>query len=56
MAHEAGKGSGPRPFSVSTETFADNWERIFGKKDNKEPAKSDQEADTKEETNTENKK
>lgn len=27
-----GKGSAPRPFSVNQETFANNWENIFGKK------------------------
>lgn len=26
-----GKGSGRRPASVSDETMASNWERIFGK-------------------------
>ena len=30
---EAGKGSSPRPFSVSEEEYAQKWERIFGKKD-----------------------
>lgn len=28
-----GKGSRPRPLSVSSELFNDNWERIFGNKD-----------------------
>ncbi len=28
----SGKGSTPRPFSVDAETFADNWQRIFGAK------------------------
>jgi hypothetical protein len=32
MAHEAGKGSRPRPYSVSKEEFDDNFDRIFGKK------------------------
>lgn len=27
----SGKGSTPRPFSVSQDEFADNFERIFGK-------------------------
>jgi hypothetical protein len=27
-----GKGSKPRPFSVSQEDYADNFEAIFGKK------------------------
>lgn len=29
----AGKGSKPRPFSVDKQTYSDNWDRIFGKKD-----------------------
>lgn len=33
---DGGKGSSPRPFSVDTETFNNNWDAIFGKKkDNK---------------------
>jgi len=28
----SGKGSAPRPFSVSHEEFANSFERIFGKK------------------------
>lgn len=32
---DGGKGSAPRPFSVSQEQFASNWEAIFGKKENK---------------------
>lgn len=27
----SGKGSAPRPFSVSQEEFANNFDRIFGK-------------------------
>ena len=27
-----GKGSKPRPLSVSRNQFDDNWDRIFGKK------------------------
>ena len=30
---DGGKGSSPRPFSVSEEEYAQKWERIFGKKD-----------------------
>ena len=30
-----GKGDKRRPKKVDDETFADNWERIFGKKDDK---------------------
>ena len=33
---DGGKGSGARPFSVDSETFANNWDAIFGKK--KKPA------------------
>lgn len=29
-----GKGSAPRPFSVSREVFDARWDRAFGKKDN----------------------
>ena len=29
---DGGKGSAPRPFSVSQETFDNNFDRIFGKK------------------------
>lgn len=32
MASDGGKGSAPRPFSVDANSFADNWERTFGKK------------------------
>ena len=28
----SGKGSRPRPFSVDQETFDNNWDNIFGKK------------------------
>lgn len=37
---DGGKGSSPRPFSVSQEQFANNWERIFGSKER--PNKGDQ--------------
>lgn len=29
---DGGKGSSPRPFSVSQDQFAANWDAIFGKK------------------------
>ena len=32
MAREAGKGSKPRPLSVSQDDFANSFDRIFGKK------------------------
>ena len=35
-----GKGSSPRPYSVSQEQFSNNWDAIFGKK-----KKPDYEAD-----------
>lgn len=31
---DGGKGSAPRPYSVDTEIFFSNFERIFGKKKN----------------------
>jgi len=31
---DGGKGSSPRPFVVNADTFASNWERTFGKKEN----------------------
>jgi len=33
-----GKGSKPRPFSVSQDTFAANWDAIFGRKDTSVPS------------------
>ena len=32
---DGGKGSSPRPFSISLEEFGNNHERIFGKKESK---------------------
>ena len=32
-----GKGSGPRPFSVSQTEFSNNFDRIFGKRDRMTP-------------------
>jgi hypothetical protein len=29
----SGKGSAPRPYSVTPDEFADSWARIFGNKD-----------------------
>lgn len=31
----SGKGSRPRPYSVDRKTFEENWDKIFGKKKNK---------------------
>lgn len=33
MAHEAGKGSRPRPSSVSREVFDQRWEQVFGRRE-----------------------
>ncbi len=43
MSREAGKGSKSRPFSVTQDEFASNWDRIFSKKN--------EEADTTDQTN-----
>ena len=32
---DGGKGSSPRPYSVDKETFSNNWDTIFGKKEKK---------------------
>lgn len=34
-----GKGSKPRPLSVSRDKFKDNWDNIFKKKEEKAPKK-----------------
>ena len=34
------KGSAPRPLSVDTKTFDNNWDKIFGKKKIEEDKKS----------------
>ena len=43
---DGGKGSSPRPYSISQEEFANNYDRIFGKKDPKQidDAKAEDEA------------
>jgi hypothetical protein len=33
---DGGKGSSPRPYSVDQKTFSNNWDMIFGKKNQKE--------------------
>jgi hypothetical protein len=38
----SGKGSRPRPFSVSRKTFESNWDRIFKKKNNNKKQKGSQ--------------
>ena len=46
---DGGKGSSPRPYSISHEKFADNWEQIFGKK-NKSTTDDNQKKDSNERT------
>lgn len=31
--NDGGKGSKPRPYSVDQKTFDNNWDKIFGKKE-----------------------
>lgn len=40
-----GKGSAPRPFSVSNEEYANRWDAIFGRdlKDDKKPETKEKE-------------
>ena len=33
---DGGKGSSPRPYSVSYDKFSNSWDKIFGKKTPKE--------------------
>ena len=37
----SGKGDRPRPYSVDQKTFDNNWDAIFGKKENKSPEYED---------------
>ena len=43
---DGGKGSAPRPFSVSNEEYANRWDAIFGRYLNQgpEPTPEDEEA------------
>lgn len=50
-----GKGSAPRPFSVNNETFAKNFEAIFGKKNENSSSAECSVAETNSETNSEEK-
>lgn len=34
---DGGKGSRPRPYSVDQKTFDNNWDKIFGKKNQPNP-------------------
>ena len=39
---DGGKGSKPRPYSITQNEFADNWDRIFSKKNEKASSETDQ--------------
>ena len=43
-----GKGSKPRPMSIPIKQYEENWERIFGKKEDK---KEEQDKEEKKELN-----
>ena len=45
---DGGKGSSPRPYSVSQEEFANNWEQIFGKKNKSTTPEDNQKKDSNE--------
>jgi len=51
MASEAGKGSKPRPFSVTQEQYDNRWDAIFGRDTEEKVLDNDQ--DTKYNTETE---
>ena len=38
----SGKGSTPRPYSVTAEQFASSWEAIFGKKEGQGESQPDE--------------
>ena len=44
-----GKGSAPRPFSVSNQEYANRWDAIFGRDKKKEEKKEEKPKDKKEE-------
>jgi hypothetical protein len=50
---DGGKGSSPRPFSVSNEEYAKRWEAIFGREDVEKIVKDAEKylEETKEKTN-----
>lgn len=41
---DGGKGSKPRPFSVTQDQFSQNWDSIFGKKHEKDDTTKTSEA------------
>jgi hypothetical protein len=46
LEHMSGKGSRPRPYSVSQAQFGSNWDAIFGKDKNTQPAQTSQKSST----------
>lgn len=38
---DGGKGSKPRPFSVTQDQFVQNWDLIFGKRNEKDTSQTD---------------
>ena len=38
-----GKGSKPRPYSVDKKKFDDNWDKIFGRKNQEKPVDNNKE-------------
>ena len=40
---DGGKGSSPRPFSISNEEYANRWDAIFGRDAPEEPDDDDEE-------------
>ena len=41
MAHEAGKGSKPRPYSISQDEYETRWDAIFGRDLDKQKTNED---------------
>ena len=40
-----GKGSAPRPYSVDSDTFESNWDKIFGKSSKKKVSEKNRKKD-----------
>lgn len=45
---DGGKGSKPRPFSVTLDEFDNNWNKIFGKKNEKDSNQTNQTSESSE--------
>jgi hypothetical protein len=43
---DGGKGSSPRPFSISNEEYSKRWDAIFGTEEDEEEDEDDEELDT----------